>query len=83
MCGTRSVGGGEGFWGGFFGELRVVGEIAEEFFVSGARSDGEDEVPATDETAFPGLADAAEYFFAIAARANRIDAYFEGAKFGK
>jgi 3-oxoacyl-[acyl-carrier protein] reductase len=42
----------------------------------------EDEIAATHEAAFPGLADAAEDFFAITARANGIDADFEGAKFG-
>jgi hypothetical protein len=48
----------ESFGGGVFGELRVVREIAEEFFAWGAAGYCQDEIAAADETAFPGLADA-------------------------
>lgn len=61
--------------------MGVVGKIAEEFFIGESRGYREDEISATDEAAFPGLADAAEDFLAIAAGTYGIDAYLEGAKF--
>ena len=62
-------------------QLRIIRKISKQLFSAGALGDGFDQIAPTDETALPRLSDAAENFFAVSARANRIPAHLKSAQF--
>ena len=61
--------------------MRIIREISEQLFSRRTLGHRFDQIAPADETALPRLADPAESFFAVSARANCVPANLESAQF--